>query len=70
MKKELTKEEAFDYAKEHGFQNLPCRIIDKLNIMPGMLFEYARRLEYKNVPKVIIDILANTLLQLPVMPKL
>ena len=49
----LTKEQAFDYAKKLGFKNVPNELIYKLS--GWQLIEYAENLNFKNVPKFIVD---------------
>lgn len=49
----LTKEQAFDYAKKLGFKNVPSELIYKLS--GWQLIEYAESLNFKNVPKFIVD---------------
>jgi len=49
----LTKEQAFDYAKKLGFKNVPNELIYKLS--GWQLIEYAESLNFKNIPKFIVD---------------
>ncbi len=49
----LTKEQAFDYAKKLGFKNIPNELI--YNFSGWKLIEYAENLNFKNVPKFIVD---------------
>jgi len=52
----LTKEQAFEYAKKINFKKAPyyfCRL------SKTQLIEYARELNFKNVPKWVIDILGR-----------
>ena len=51
--KNLTKEQAFNYAKELGFKNVPNELIYKLS--GWQLIEYAESLNFKNIPKFIVD---------------
>ena len=53
----LTKEEAFEYAKKLGFKKVPYLVAEKLS--RDKLFLYAKELNFKNVPKLIIDILGK-----------
>ena len=56
---QLTKEQAFEYAKELGFKNVPSVIIDKIYAMEYQLLLYAKQLHFENVPKLVIDILSR-----------
>lgn len=53
----LTKEQAFDYAKKLGFKNVPSELIYKLS--GWQLIEYAESLNFKNVPKFIVDVICK-----------
>ena len=53
----LTKEQAFDYAKKLGFKNLPNEFIYKIS--GWKLIEYAESLNFKNVPKFVIDVMCK-----------
>jgi hypothetical protein len=49
----LTKEQAFDYAKKLDFNNISNELIYKFS--GWKLIEYAESLNFKNVPKFIVD---------------
>ena len=53
----LTKEQAFDYAKKLGFKNLPNEFIYKIS--GWKLIEYAESLNFKNVQKFVIDVICK-----------
>ncbi len=55
----LTKEQAFNYAKELGFKNVPSIVVEKIYPMETLLLLYAIELGFKKVPKFVIDILSR-----------